>query len=46
MSYKIVADINNVASMCTYDENTHSDRHDEECHLVEVNGYTDANGVE
>lgn len=39
MSYTLVADIKNIASLCTYDINEHSDRYDDECHLVEVRNF-------
>ena len=44
MSYTITADIRDVRSMCTYDENDHSDRADAESHVVEVTKYKDAEG--
>lgn len=39
MSYNIVADVKNICSLCNFDENVHSDRADDECHLVEVRNF-------
>ena len=46
MSYTIKANIRDVASLCTYNEDENSERADAESHMVEVSKYTDAEGNE
>ena len=40
VSYTITANIKDVQSMCTFDQNEYSDRADAESHIVEVRAYT------